>query len=471
LGNHDPSFDFTGIPATGMPIRRREVLKGGIAAALVTPWPRAFAASEPDVAVVGAGAAGLAAARALLDAGLSVQVLEASDRLGGRAWTESTTFGFPYDRGCHWLHNASTNPWIDYGRAHGFDVHPDDGEEVLFENGKPADDSRLEARNAAIEDFFEHAWTASKDRPDAPLSAYFDPDAPWAANVESLIVNYWYGLELDALSTRFVLQEEEQNDWFCSSGFGSLVAHFGRGLPVRTGTEVTRIDWGGNGVTLETTGGSLRAKAAIVTVSTGVLAAGGIAFSPKLPDDRIEAIHACPMGVYNHVALHYRTDVFGLGENVYVLPKARSKREPGLLANVDGTGLCMIWVGGELARELERDGVDAAVDFGLQHVDAILGRDARKTFVKGDYTRWGHCRWTRGSYYSVAPGGVESRAALRRPVGERLFFAGEACHRSGSATAARAYQSGVDVASRVREVFGASMDRRSGLRGARAFPA
>ena len=92
---------------------------------------RALQSSDVDVVVVGAGAAGLSAARTLTEKGHSVAVLEARSRIGGRAFTESNTFGVPYDHGCHWLHDESSNPWVKYGQDHGFDLYPAPDTEVV----------------------------------------------------------------------------------------------------------------------------------------------------------------------------------------------------------------------------------------------------------------------------------------------------------------------------------------------------
>jgi monoamine oxidase len=151
--------------------------------------------------------------------------------------------------------------------------------------------------------------------------------------------------------------------------------------------------------------------------------------------------------------LHYSADVFGMGCNAYIIPVASDKRDAGLLSNADGRNLCMIYVGGDLSRELERKGVDHAIDYGNTHIDSILGTDSRKKLIKGTFTRWGHNPWTRGSYASAAPGGLAYRDVLRRPVGDRIFFAGDSCHPEGSSSAARAYQTGVDVAAEVLRVI------------------
>jgi monoamine oxidase len=220
-------------------------------------------------------------------------------------------------------------------------------------------------------------------------------------------------------------------------------------LPVNTAVEVKEIIWGGNGIKVITNDGSLRARAAIVTASTGVLAAEGITFSPALSTEKVESFHAFPMGSYNHIALLYSEDVFGLGPNAYVIPFAADKRDAGLLSNADGKNLVMIYVGGDLSWELERDGANKAVDYGIAYIDSILGANTRGKFLKGTFTRWGHNRWTRGSYAVAAPGRLSYRDVLRQPVGNRIFFAGDACHSEGSSSAARAYETGVDVAAEV----------------------
>ena len=408
--------------------------------------------AEPDVVVVGAGAAGLAAARSLLEAGLSVVVLEAEDRIGGRAFTESETFGFPYDRGCHWLHHASTNPWITYAKENGFDVYPDEGEVFILENGHASRGERLDEYYETLDVFLESTWNESRNKPDAPISAYFEYDSPWSATIESQIVNEWYGLELSEMSLEHFMLDEEENDWLCSKGFGSLIAHYGRDLPVRTGVEVREIRWGGSGVNVVTNDGTLRTRAAVVTVSTGVLASDGIAFSPALSTEKVESFHAFPMGSYNHIALRYSDDVFGTGPNAYIIPFAADKRDAGLLSNADGRNLAMIYVGGDLSWELERAGVNNTVDYGIAYIDSLLGTETRKKLLQGTFTRWGHNRWTRGSYAAAAPGRLSYRDVLRQSVGNRVFFAGDACHPDGPSSAARAYQTGVEVAAEVLSV-------------------
>lgn len=432
-----------------MDIRRRQVLASLAAASL----PRSIWAapsSEPDVVVVGAGAAGLAAARTLLDAGRKVTVLEADNRIGGRAWTESDTFGFPYDRGCHWLHHANSNVWRGYARKHCFDVFADDGDEYIYAGGKIQSQEATDSFYEAVEAFFERAWDYLQQNDDAPLAYFLDPDDPWSPTIEAAIANDWYVREAAHVSARAALEvdEDAEIDWLCAQGLGTLIAHYGRDIPVQTGAPVTRIDWSGDGVRVESAAGTFRARAVVVTVSTGVLASGQIAFTPTLPVPKQESFAAFPMGAYNHVALLYTQDVFGLGRSQYVIPKATSSREPALLSNMNGTGLVMVWTGGDLAADLETAGVQAAIDFGLNYVEAILGTSARNKFDKGFYTRWGQHPWTLGSYASPIPGGLKYRETLRQPVADRIFFAGDAC-RGPYASVSLAHETGTEAANAV----------------------
>ena len=92
-----------------------------------TSAARAQVPSNPDVVVVGAGAAGLAAAKTLMARGLSVAVVEANDRIGGRAWTESETFGVPFDHGCSWVQTTKVDMFLEAAESYGFEVLQHDG--------------------------------------------------------------------------------------------------------------------------------------------------------------------------------------------------------------------------------------------------------------------------------------------------------------------------------------------------------
>ena len=224
---------------------------------------------------------------------------------------------------------------------------------------------------------------------------------------------------------------EDGTDWFCKEGYGAVVAHSGRNLDVRLSTRVTSIDWSGSGVTVETDQGRLRAKACIVTVSTGVLANEDIRFVPALPDELVESFHGISMGIYDHICAALRRERAGTGPDEYLLYNAQthgahSPELMGLLTNVSGTGLTLADVGGDFAMELEKAGAEAAIDFAKSELRKMFGAAIDKHLVKAHFTVGGTTRSTRGSYASARPGAYRLRSVLRRPVGDRVWFAGEA---------------------------------------------
>ena len=434
-------------------VSRRAFLLGAGAAALTPRWAGAALPSNPDVIVIGAGAAGLAAARSLMEDGLSVAVLEARWRIGGRAYTERETFGVPYDHGCHWLHNAGHNPWIDYGKDNGFSIYPARRGVTLFIGDREATDAQYDAYGKTYDAALQAISNAGRADRDIAASQVVAAKGAWAPLVAAQEGAWSMGKDLDDFSCLDWWNSAGGGDWFCKEGFGSLVAHYGRDLPVRLSTPVEQVRWDGSEVTVSFPDGSLQAKAVIVTVSTGVLAAGTIAFDPPLPLETQEAFARISMGTYNNIALMFSEDLFGLGDDAYLAYRMDSPEGMGLITNVSGTRLSYGYVGGRFGRELEQAGVEAAVDFGLGEVRKLVGGRADRAFVKGAMSRWGEDPWTLGAYASAEPGYTHLREVLRRPIGGRVFFAGEACHPALWATCGGALLSGIQTAGAVTRVL------------------
>ena len=140
-------------------------------------------------------------------------------------------------------------------------------------------------------------------------------------------------------------------------------------------------------------------------------------------------------------------NVLGTGPDEYLLYNAHTRRKHspalmGLLTNVSGTGLTFADVGGDFAMELENAGGEAVIDFAKSELHKIFGAAIDKHLVKAHFTRWGHNTLTRGSYASALPGAYGLRSVLRRPVGDRVWFAGDACSTDEWATVAGAHKVG-----------------------------
>ena len=418
--------------------------------------------SSPDVVVVGAGSAGIGAARRLMAEGLEVLVLEAADRIGGRAHTETGTFGVPFDRGCSWLQGPADLPHLELARELGFTLvdHSSHPEEMRI-GGRPATQAEKEEYDAAFDALEDRAEGAG----DVAASGILPPDLPFSAEMQAATAMN-YAVDLADLSTADInsYDDDYEVDLLVREGLGALVHALGRDIPVRTGTPVTGIDWSGRGVRVETPDGAVEAEACIVTVSTGVLASGAIAFTPSLPAEQEAAAADVPMGLLTKVALQFDGERFGLGENGYLgytVPQEVPARACYFLTFPTGFDLAVGFVGGAFAWELSAEGADAAVDFALGEFAGAVGNEARKRFVKGFMTDWHANPLTLGAYAAAKPGRFTARETLGRPLGERVFFAGEAFAMPFAALCSGAHLSGDAVAGNVAAALGGGAAQRT----------
>ena len=428
--------------------RRRFLTLCG-AAALAPGLARAASdlPSDTDVVIVGAGAAGISAAHALAGEGVRHVLIEAGSRVGGRAFTESDTFGVPFDHGAHWVQNQERNPYFNRAKASGHRFYKATEAYRIFRDGAEVSEAEAGRLWEVWDEVYGAITEAGKAGEDVSAASVSPSGDEWAQTAWFGIGPWEMGKDLKNFSCVDWWNSADSVDWYCAEGYGTLVAEHAAGLTVALETPATRIRWGGQGVEVETPRGTIRAKAVIVTVSTGVLAAEGIVFEPALPVETQEAIHAIPMGDYNHIAVQFSEDIFGMGEDGYLLHHVGEDSEAfGALTNASGTGLAYCDVGGSFARELEAAGEEAAVDFVMGKLRGMLGGDVDRHFVKAAATTWTADPLFRGCYASAAPGGYPMREVLRRPVGERVFLAGEACHGDLWATVGGADLSGRDTA-------------------------
>lgn len=382
--------------------------------------------SDIDVVVVGAGAAGLAAAKTLVAAGKSVTVFEAMNRIGGRAWTETETFGFPFDRGCAWLHAADRNPFYAEASAAGLRLfHHDMGVDHLYFGRTEAKAEALAAMAAADAAMAEAMAKAGASRGD--VLAGLLPDSLAADAAATFGGPMDFAMDPDEISVAdFANAADLDPNYFTFDGFGSIVARWGADVSVALGTPVREIRWDGPGVTVATDRGSVHAGKVLVTVSTGVLAYGGIRFTPDLPEEYDAAFDDLPMGLLTKIPLVVEGERFGKQPFDDLLIERRNDHDIYFLCFPFDLDLMVGFVGGDFAWEIECAGQEAAVDFAAERLVRTFGSDARKAVKKGAMTGWGSERWTRGAYAAARPGRAAARKTLTRPVAGRIYFAGEA---------------------------------------------
>ena len=434
-------------------ITRRNLLAGSLAFTTLPAWAQSIP-TNPDVVVIGAGAAGLAAAHTFIKEGKSVVVLEAADRIGGRAFTESNTFGVPFDHGCSWISAANANPYKSIAEVYGFELlnHDSPGEAVYV------GDRRANAKERRL---YDSAWSqiqaalnkAGRDGLDVAASTVIPENLEFSGVCQSWIGPMDYGVDFKDLSTLDNWNSAESNpNIMVKEGHGAIVERYGANLPVQLNTPATKIDWSGEGVAVSTPAGTINAKACIITVSPGVLASGAIKFSPGLPDWKESAVNNIPMGLLAKIALQFDGERFGLRPNdwlTYWVNNEMPAEACYFLTWPFDFNLMIGFIGGDFGWELSKQGEDAAVDFALGELVKLFGSDVRKHFVKGMLTDWASNPLTLGAYASPRPGHYDARESLAKPVADRLYFAGEAVAGEYVALCGGAHLSGMSVASKV----------------------
>jgi monoamine oxidase len=404
--------------------------------------------SDVQVAIIGGGAAGLAAARRLHDAGVRCLIVEAQERLGGRAFTVIDPSGFAIDLGCGWLHSADRNPWSDVAKAQRrrIDRTPPPWSRPSLTYGFSDAERRDYAK--ANHAFYERLDTAER-QPDQPASALLEPGSRWNALITA-IHTFVSGAELPEVSAHDLARYEDTGiDWRVTDGLGTVVSSYAADVPVALASPVHRIDRSGLRLRIETAKGVITADQAIVAVPTSMLADEAL-FVPRL-QEKTEAALALPLGLDDKLFLSLdhaeefeqesrmfgRTDRAGTGA-YHFRPFGRPQIEA--------------YFGGTLARELEAAGEAAFFDFASGELTALLGTDFARRIHPIHVHRWGADPFARGAYSFARPGHADARAVLAAPVDDRLFFAGEACSRHDYSTVHGAFFTGMAAADQLLAV-------------------
>ncbi|MBM3527493.1 MAG: FAD-dependent oxidoreductase [Alphaproteobacteria bacterium] len=441
-------------------LNRRTFLAGS-AALLAAPAVRANAQSgDVDVLIVGAGAAGIAAARKLAAAGRSFTLLEASPRIGGRCITDTTSFNVPFDRGAHWIHAPDVNPLTKLAQRTGLDIYPAPSGQRVRVGRRNARESELEDYLAAVVRSHRAIDTAARGKTDMSCAQALPNDlGEWRPAVEFALGPYGTSKDLTELSAQdFSKSVERDVGAFCRQGYGALLARLADGIPAETETPVTEIDTAQRGRIVATTPrGSLNGSYMIVTASIGVLASGKIKFDRAgLPKRQLDAIDRLKLGSFDHIALDLPGNPLGLQRDDLVFEKATDRRTAALLANVSGTSLTLVEVAGRFGRELAARGEAAMGDFATEWLGNLFGTDVKRAVKRTRATQWNADPWTLGAFSAAAPGGQWARRALMEPVRDRIYFAGEAAHETLWGTVGGAWESGERAADAVlRRLAGA----------------
>jgi monoamine oxidase len=407
--------------------------------------------SSVDVAIIGAGAAGIAAAHGLKQSGLSVILLDARDRLGGRAHTVMAAPGISFDLGCGWLHSADKNRFVAIAEQLNFEIDKTrpPWREQNFDTGFPLAERMDFIRG--LDAFYERAEEAARQAiqsgRDKAASDTLEPGNRWNPMIDA-ISSYINGCELDIVSILDMdAYEDTEINWRVRRGYGAMIAAYGASCPLALNCAVSLIDHSGKRLRIETSLGTLSADKVIVTVPTNLIADEAIRFHPELPA-KVGAAIGLPLGLADKVMLAL--------DEPEALPKDGNLRGATMRTAMGtyhlrpfGQAAIEGYFGGSFARELEDAGPGALAAQSIDEIAALLGNDFRRKLKPLSESRWAHDPFARGSYSHALPGHAGDRAVLAAPVDGRLFFAGEATSPNFFSTAHGARDSGERAAEEV----------------------
>jgi monoamine oxidase len=434
-----------------------------------------------DVVIVGAGAAGLGAARTLIRGGARVIVLEARDRVGGRAVCDNTTFPIPVDLGAQWFHQGLTNSLRVIAQQLGYQTVHDAFPRVVYRGKKqlpPDDPDVLEFSTLAVamDELIEEAGTsvAAGNRPDGPASeivkdmrkaSKYYGMASTAVNVFSSTMEDLSVLDFANFYNRALLPVSSGggDEFFIPYGMGNFIADFAGGVRVELSTPVKEIWWGepwGVGITTASNT-HLWAKTAIITAPVSVLAKGAIEFKPTLDRAYSDAFSGLKMDTLGKFFLQFNSNVkFNVPNiNSICVPltkdaKGKDAEVPFIITKVYGENIAMLFVLGTLAERLETEGEEAMLEYALKKMadmfDTPINRD---NLVATSHHSWLKDEWSLGCVSYAPPGAVPLRQTLAKPINNQLFFAGEAVSLYAHSSVHGAYETGTAAARQILKLL------------------
>ncbi len=410
-----------------------------------------------DIIVIGAGAAGLSAARALQDAGENVVVLEATDRIGGRIYTDRSICDIPIELGAEFIHGSEVATW-EWVKRLGLNTvawRKTDDSMVRLADGSWQTMSEARQKNADFDQ--TRTW-------ELPYQAVLEDDEDWGtylkrcgftdeqmryvertfANAVGDAMRY---IGAKAILKRIQFTGDGAGDFRILEGYDRFIEALGSGLDVRLNTPVQAISWD-SGVVVETENERFEAYNAVVAVPLGVLQQEKIKFSPELPSDKRKSLKQLKMGAALKMVYVFEEAI--IDANVMAIYSDGIPPmwwSPSFGHDVD---YC-VWTAfatGDYARQLLEMGNDKALQVGLDSLRQEIGQPdlmPTKMFLMD----WVNAPYTGGGYSVAMPDGEMARGCLAEPT-PPLFWAGEAtAHNTQAATVHGAYLSGIRAAQEI----------------------
>jgi monoamine oxidase len=348
---------------------------------------------------------------------------------------------------------------VKLARGSGLDLYPAPPGQTIRVGRRNARAGEIEYFLAALVHANRAIDDATRGKADVSCASALPKDlGDWAGTAEFMLGANAAGKDLKDISATDKARAQERNAAIaCRQGLGTLIAKLGEQIPLALSTPASRIAWSGRDVAVETPAGKIAARAAIITVSSNVLVAGNIKFTPDLPKRQLDAAAKLSLGSYDHIALQLPGNPLGLARDEIVIEQSTSQRTALLFANMGSSSLCSIDVGGSFGRDLSAQGEPAMIAFAVEWLTKLFGSDAVSAVKKSGATRWNAAPFALGAMSSAVPGGQPSRKVLTEPIG-CMFLAGEATHETLWGTVDGAWESGERAAEAALRRIGALKD-------------
>lgn len=451
------------------------------------PWAHFVVQPEANqspckVIVIGAGMAGLVAARLLHDSGCQVTVLEARNRLGGRIWTDER-WGVPCDLGASWVHGADNNALSNWCRTVGIDLAvTSDETRFVVANGQFQEEAHVQSRAWRSRLYANRAIKRHSARITRDLANGRTPNISLADALEPLLHSRRLRpLDRRVLAWRVSMAEGVQGapadqldlrEWFPKEttmvnamprgGYGQLIRDAAQGLTIQLNQAVQAIVYDDFGVTVTTAEGTYQGDVAVVTVPLGILRSGKLRFDPPLPPAKTQAIARIGYGgdgVLNKLLLRFARPFW---------PETRN-RFLSLLTEPDRRGIFTSWISltpmvqepilmtftdGYTGANFDRTATDEeVVKQALFTLQRMFGSSVPEP-VDYIFTRWLSDTWALGSYsYPAVGNSSQDRLTYAEPVADRLYFAGEATHLTHYGTVHAALVAGEQAAQQIAQRY------------------
>jgi monoamine oxidase len=282
---------------------------------------------------------------------------------------------------------------------------------------------------------------------DVPFSGYLEPGNRWNPLMDHIIGQITSHAPENCSTLDAARYVDEGGDFPVKDGYGALVARHAAGLPVTLATPVSRINWSGRHVRVETERGTVTASAIILAVPINVLIADGIRFDPALPAELVQAFHDCPMGVSEKLAILLDRPIDGFGHSYGdVIFDDPAKRPFNLHINPFGRPLLVSHMGGSYGAEMEKLSDEAITALAMEAMVEAFGSGMKTRVVKTLRTHWVSDPYALGGYSHAKPGKAASRLKFQETVGDRIVLAGEHCSIPFYSTVHGAHLSGIVAA-------------------------